>query len=288
MITQKEIINLAEEREVPKSTIDKDWVLGHYINAMYSLPEIKNNFVFKGGTCISKCYVKNYRFSEDIDLTLLDKNFTVNEKLFLKINRIAENNSGAKFHLDFITPNVSDDVDQGYKIKIKFWGADHHPNKKPLPLERWQTSIKVDISYSEKLVLRIENKSLIHQYSDSRKITNSISTYCLNEIIAEKIRALVQRNRPRDIYDNWYLLSKIDSIQIPKIQNVLFKKAHSKNIEIRNVEQFINATKKNINKNEWESSLKHQLGQNNLPDFDFVYSQLAVLLEKIINNEKQK
>lgn len=283
MITQKEIISIAENREVPKSTIDKDWVLGHYLNAMYSLSEIKENFIFKGGTCISKCFVNNYRFSEDIDITLLDKIFIVNKNLFQKINHIAEKNSGAKFHIELVKPNISDNKEQGYKIIIKFWGADHHPNQKPLPPKRWQTSIKIDISYSEELVLGFENKLLYHQYSDNSKITNYVSTYFLNEIIAEKMRALIQRNRPRDIYDNWYLLSRIDSSEIPKIQNILFTKAHKKNIKIESLDQFVNNTKRNINKNEWESSLKHQLGQNNLPDFDLVYSQLTILIDKIIN-----
>lgn len=166
MITQKEIISIAENREVPKSTIDKDWVLGHYLNAMYSLSEIKENFIFKGGTCISKCFVNNYRFSEDIDITLLDKTFIVDKNLFQKINHIAEKNSGAKFHIELVKPSISDDKEQGYKIVIKFWGADHHPNQKPLPPKRWQTSIKIDISYSEELVLGFENKLLYHQYSD--------------------------------------------------------------------------------------------------------------------------
>ena len=38
MIRKKEIEIRAEEQNVPKSTIDKDWVLGHFIDAIYSIP----------------------------------------------------------------------------------------------------------------------------------------------------------------------------------------------------------------------------------------------------------
>jgi hypothetical protein len=35
MIRKKEIEIRGEEQTVPKSTIDKDWVLGHFIDAIY-------------------------------------------------------------------------------------------------------------------------------------------------------------------------------------------------------------------------------------------------------------
>jgi predicted nucleotidyltransferase component of viral defense system len=69
MIRKKEIETKAEEQYIPKSTIDKDWVLGHFIDAIFSIPECKENLIFKGGTCLRKCYFPNYRFSEDLDFT---------------------------------------------------------------------------------------------------------------------------------------------------------------------------------------------------------------------------
>ncbi len=43
---QKDIIRIANEKGVPKTTIDKDWVLGHFLNAMYSFDDVRENFVF--------------------------------------------------------------------------------------------------------------------------------------------------------------------------------------------------------------------------------------------------
>jgi len=60
---QTEIMELANEKGIPKTTIDKDWILGHFLNAMFSFPEVRDTFVFKGGTCLHKCYIPDYRFS---------------------------------------------------------------------------------------------------------------------------------------------------------------------------------------------------------------------------------
>lgn len=61
MILQKEIIILAEQLGVAKSTIEKDWVLGHFIAAIYAHPELAESLVFKGGTCLKKCWIPDYR-----------------------------------------------------------------------------------------------------------------------------------------------------------------------------------------------------------------------------------
>jgi len=51
MISKNEINRLAQEQKVRTTTIDKDWVLGHFIDAIYTIPECRNNLIFKGGTC---------------------------------------------------------------------------------------------------------------------------------------------------------------------------------------------------------------------------------------------
>ena len=75
MILQKEIAEKVTKSEVTKSTIDKDWVLGHFLDAIFSISELREKLVFKGGTCIKKCYIPDYRFSEDLDFTCTDEKF---------------------------------------------------------------------------------------------------------------------------------------------------------------------------------------------------------------------
>ncbi|MEA3497065.1 MAG: nucleotidyl transferase AbiEii/AbiGii toxin family protein [Bacteroidota bacterium] len=71
-MTYKEIQQIAKKLQMEEAVIDKDWILGHFLNAMFSFSDISENFVFKGGTCLKKNYFQDYRFSEDLDFTLLN------------------------------------------------------------------------------------------------------------------------------------------------------------------------------------------------------------------------
>ncbi|HED38416.1 MAG TPA: nucleotidyl transferase AbiEii/AbiGii toxin family protein, partial [Ignavibacteria bacterium] len=127
-MTQNEIKHIAKQKDILKATIDKDWVLGHLLNAFYSFEDIRNSFVFKGGTCLKKCYFEDYRFSEDLDFTILDRGFPVNRAFINRIIKIAEIKSEIRFFLSEINKQFYNDIPQGYEVKIKFWGADHNPN----------------------------------------------------------------------------------------------------------------------------------------------------------------
>lgn len=78
MILQKEIIERSKEWKVPPDTVDKDYVLGHFLSVFFET--YKDDLIFKGGTCLRKCYIKNYRFSEDLDFTAREKDFVLEKK----------------------------------------------------------------------------------------------------------------------------------------------------------------------------------------------------------------
>jgi predicted nucleotidyltransferase component of viral defense system len=284
MITQKEIIEIAEQKRLQTNIIDKDWVLGHFLNAMYSLDDVRQSFVFKGGTALKKCYFPDYRFSEDLDFTLLDKDFVVNDSFIKEIIKIATLQSGIQFYFQKQKLQKSEDEEQGYEIKIKYWGADHKPNQQPLPPSRWQTAIKLDISFSENIFVLPEQKQIFHGYSDRTKISEIIMVYSLNEIMGEKLRSLIQRNRPRDIYDIDYLSKHLPQENFPLIKEILYSKAKDKNITISGVSDFVNNKKERSNKHAWQSSLGEHLPVGKLPDFDNVYSNIEHFIEKILNS----
>ncbi len=283
-MTYKEIVHIADLKFVEKETIDKDWILGHFLNAMFVLKEARENFVFKGGTCLEKCYFEDYRFSQDLDFTLLDSNFTIDASFVNQIIKVAEQNSGTKFQLKNIKPQIHKNIPQGHEIEIGFWGAYHKPNQRPLPASRWQTKIKLDISFSEHLIEKPVFHKIYHPYSDSESINQKIPCYSLDEIMAEKLRSLIQRNRPRDIYDIWYIMNSDKRPDNKMVKELLTKKAESKNIEITNVEQFVNTRKQRKNKRAWESSLKQHLPVHSLPDFDVVYMELHQIIETILES----
>ncbi len=285
-MTYREIQNIAKKLQMDEAVIDKDWILGHFLNAMFSFSDISENFVFKGGTCLKKSYFPDYRFSEDLDFTLLDKDFIINKTFFERIIKVAEKNSEAKFYLKEIKPQVYKDIPQGYEITILFWGAFHKPNQTVLQVNRWQTKIKLDISFSEKVALEPEQKLIFHSYSDSDIINSKVSVYPLNEIVAEKLRSLMQRNRPRDIYDLYFLSDIIRIENYSEILKLLKIKSEDKSIVCCNYDDYVNQKKYKSNKRAWESSLTYHLPQGQLADYDITYSKVEEFVKNILNQKQ--
>ncbi len=284
-MTYKEIQNIAKKLQMDEAVIDKDWILGHFLNAMFSFSDVSENFVFKGGTCLRKIYFKDYRFSEDLDFTLFDKSFVIDDAFLKKIIKEAERNSGAKFHLKDVKQQIHEDIPQGYEVTILFWGAFHKPNQRVLPFNRWQTKIKLDISFSERLIMKPERRPILHPYSDKEKIRNKVPVYPLNEIVAEKLRSLMQRNRPRDIYDLYYLADIISPEHYSLILSLLKQKSESKKIDCCAYDNLVNEKKYKSNKRAWESSLAYHLPKGKLVDYDTAYSIVGQFVKNILNQE---
>src|SRR5579862_5906519 len=71
MIDRREILEAASSFSLLPSIVEKDYVLGWMLAGIYAHEELSESWIFKGGTCLKKCYFETYRFSEDLDFTLL-------------------------------------------------------------------------------------------------------------------------------------------------------------------------------------------------------------------------
>ena len=71
MIPPAEISKLAHRLGLGDKTIEKDYVLTWVLLAMAE-SSLREWLVFKGGTAIKRMFVPDYRFSEDLDFTLLE------------------------------------------------------------------------------------------------------------------------------------------------------------------------------------------------------------------------
>ncbi len=82
MIDKREIINLAAQMSLTPHVVEKDYVLGWMLAGIYAHEELAESWIFKGGTCLKKCFFETYRFSEDLDFTL--RNEAHIDETFLK------------------------------------------------------------------------------------------------------------------------------------------------------------------------------------------------------------
>ena len=71
MIQHSEIKNLESEWGLREDIIEKDYVIGWLLWGIGSHAALRDAWIFKGGTCLKKCYFETYRFSEDLDFTVL-------------------------------------------------------------------------------------------------------------------------------------------------------------------------------------------------------------------------
>src|SRR3989338_5982842 len=72
MIDRQELLELAREFSLRPNVVEKDYALGWMLFGIGQHPALKDTWIFKGGTCLKKCYFETYRFSEDLDFTLTD------------------------------------------------------------------------------------------------------------------------------------------------------------------------------------------------------------------------
>lgn len=289
MINQSEIKRISEETGVLKNQIDKDWVLSYILYGIASMPEMHNVLVFKGGTSLRKCWFSDYRFSEDLDFTILDSKFVFDRNYVKKIIDKATNlsfsedyNRGILFKIKDIEPTHSKDIEQGFKIFIHYWGADHRKNDLPSEnMQIWHHTIKLDINHTEEIIFPIHKKGIFHNYSDNKNFADfKVGTYAIEEVLSEKLRSLVQRKytSPRDFYDIWYLKKNIANLNWDIIKDGFFQKMSAKNIEFEGAEQLINSNKERILKAHWRTQLSNQFPFDKIPDYNIISADLSLFL----------
>lgn len=261
MILRHEIAEYAKEWGIPPDTVDKDYVLGHFLSSFYD--HYGDELIFKGGTCLRKCYFPDYRFSEDLDFSSVDNKFELRKADLISICAQLKDKTRIQFHPENIIPLVSRDIFKGYQVKIKYWGANHSRHDEPPSKIKWTTKIKLEISTDELCVQPFENKKIIHQYSDRLPGTNKITCYSIDEIISEKLRSLVQRSysAPRDIYDLYHLTKDHKPEEWDQIKHLFLEKMRHKEIEYLGPDQLINEDKINTIMKAWDTSVAHQINE---------------------------
>jgi len=272
MIPKAQILELAKYHNLLPTTVQKDYVIGWLLRAI-SEHEVLSQWIFKGGTCLKKCYFETYRFSEDLDFTIPpEQSISVNsiETDFAEAASWIEANSGLNF------PRQEWKVEEyknprgkiSYMMKIPFNGPLGLPSRS---LQR----VKIDLTQDELIADTALLRNLHHDYTDASTPAPQILCYSINEILAEKTRALFERHgRARDVYDvvkiSRNFREEIDPQQTKDIAN---KKFQFKDLEMPTVEYIMNSVDIGVLRANWKNQLSHQI--NELPDVDIYFDDLS-------------
>jgi predicted nucleotidyltransferase component of viral defense system len=264
MIKPGEIQKKAREVEVRDQQIEKDYILSWILKGVSEHKKLSKIIVFKGGTVLKKIYFADYRFSEDLDFTLLDNNIT-NEQIFEWFKETFEYvKEEANIPLEIIDDNEHEDG--GINFYISYVG--------PLGGFGNNKKVKVDISRSEKLEFEPVIKQAIIEYSDEEGY--KLLCYPLEELLVEKLRCVMQRMQPRDYYDIWYLL-EVHGMDIDFYISEFKNKCESKELDpadfYKKLEQKLPQYKAR-----WQKSMSDQI--KDLPDFDQIQREVQRQLKK--------
>lgn len=275
MINRPEVMDFAREFSLAPQVIEKDYVLGWLLAGIAAHPALKDSWVFKGGTCLKKCYFETYRFSEDLDFTLTNPDH-LNEAFLLEtFAEIAEwilEQSGIDMPRDTLRFEIYNNPrgKQSAQGRVGYRGPMGRGGDIP--------RIKLDLTDDELLVLEPAIRSVHHPYSD--KPTNGIDVACYSfeEVFAEKIRALAERERPRDLYDVVHLY-RHDELRPDRVLvlRVLQEKCYFKGISVPTFQQLADSPHRAELEAAWESMLAHQLPV--LPEFAQFWQELPALFD---------
>jgi len=136
--------------------------------------------------------------------------------------------------------------------------------------------IKMDLTSHEKVVLPPEKRAIFHNYSDRPNDPTLVLSYCYEEIFAEKLRALAERARPRDLYDVIHLYEERYRISDKgRFLKSLSAKCEFKKVPVPTLELIKRHPQRAILLSEWDNMLKHQL--SDLRPFEYFWERLPEL-----------
>lgn len=272
MIKPGEIQQKAREVGVRDQQIEKDYILSWILKGIAQHEQLSTTIVFKGGTVLKKVYFEEYRFSEDLDFTLLNADTSTgstqatNEQIFLWFKEVFEFiKEEANIPLEIINNNEHEDG--GINFYISYIG--------PLGGQGNNKRVKVDISRSEQLVFDPVMKDVFVDYTDLD--TYQLLCYRLEEVLVEKMRSVMQRMQARDFYDIWYLLEE-HGMEADFYLNEFEAKCKSKDLQYTDFQKKLTERLPQY-KGRWQSSMSEQI--KDLPDFDQVEREVQRHLKKL-------
>ena len=268
MIDRRDIMDRSGELSLRAEIVEKDYVLGWLLAGITQHEEIGASWVFKGGTCLKKVHFETYRFSEDLDFTLTDEEH-LNEdylrRVFGEISEWIYAESGIEIPREQIRFDCYQNKRGGDSAQGRIYYRGPLQPRGSLP------SIKLDLTTDEVVVLEPSTQRISHAYGDEPREGFWVRCYPFAEVFAEKVRALGERGRPRDLYDviNLYRRDEARSV-IGSIRETLAEKCEFKGISIpsaASVEGYHAELEA-----DWAHMLGHQLPS--LPRFEDFWAEL--------------
>jgi predicted nucleotidyltransferase component of viral defense system len=263
---------------IPWEVLERDYLLSWILGGITRVEVLRDTMVFKGGTALKKCYFGQYRFSEDLDFSAIGDAPTgepmeeaIQEACFVA-GRLVEEYAPVQIECERYTER---DPHPG--------GQEAFTIRARLPWQRRaHTRVMVETAMDERVLGPIEKRPVIHEYGEP--LVAEIQVYSLEEIVAEKLRAILQhrqrlrergwsRSRARDYYDLWRVFGDYrEQLRLSGFSSFLREKCVVRNVSFRGPEDFFFESMLDYVEKTWEQWLGPLVPE--LPPFATVIEEL--------------
>lgn len=275
---RKRLEEARKNTKLPWEIIERDYILSWVLAGIANNKKLQNGLIFKGGTALKKCYFGEYRFSEDLDFTA-GENISRRDKLEEEICHACK--EAAELAQVFSPLKLEAE---------RYTEKDPHPGEQEAFIVRgkfpWQREFlikaMIEITVDEPVKIKPAKKQIIHGYGEN--IAQEIMVYSLEEIMAEKMRAILQhlqklkqrgwsRSRARDYYDLWRILNHYPNrLNKEILPNLFLEKCKIRNIDFAGPEEFFEKSLLDYVSKTWEEWLGPLVSE--LPPFNLVINNL--------------
>jgi predicted nucleotidyltransferase component of viral defense system len=267
VITTAELHRAAAAGGLRFDQVEKDYVILWILQGLCHPESLAQEWVFKGGTCLRHCYYPGYRFSEDIDFTCRPESGGLDaaQEALRRVAIWVQENSGIR-----MAAKMPRTIPGDFQVEISMEYSRGGPRMRGLP------AVKVHLTFDEPLLTDPVGCNVGTHYSDLSEF--QVAAYSKKEIIAEKMRTLLQQQRkwprPRDLYDLWFILCHLrEEFNGKELGGLFDRKCKVRQIE-PNVKDLTSDNLKEWNKDAWENQLRPLM--KDIPDFAKVWKDWSV------------
>jgi predicted nucleotidyltransferase component of viral defense system len=200
-ISRDELLAQAQAFDLNESDIQRDYVFGWIINGLFTQSALAEIAVLKGGNALRKGYLPLTRFSDDLDFSSpSDLN---PESVLSQLNQVCEHaraGAGIDFDIDRNRLAGEQQIDSSRHVyKYRLYFKELIGNRDHITL-----SVRVDITEYDRLHLPVQERQLIHPYSDADACAATLRCVAIEEALADKMKCLLQRRYCYDLFDLVY------------------------------------------------------------------------------------
>jgi predicted nucleotidyltransferase component of viral defense system len=201
MISREEIEQKSLEFGIHVANVQRDYVFGWFLVGVYVATGLRDILILKGGNCFRKAYFSNTRFSVDLDFSTqaaVDEQFVIQE--FNKACQYVQDRAGVVFDFERSNIRVQGQLDEQRRVfDVRLYFKAFYGNADHIIIR-----LSIDITEFDKIYLNPQSRRIIHPYSDSGQCVGELRCLKLEEMIANKLKCLLQRQHVPDVYDLVY------------------------------------------------------------------------------------